>query len=128
MSGVTDWTIRFDKIDRELAGLRASVNAQADLLVVLRRNQNTMSDSIQTRLDTLTREVAELDEVKAAVAAFVAGVPDMIREAVAQAQTAGATAEQLAAFDALNTALDQKAHEIADAVAKNTPAEEPPTA
>lgn len=125
MSGALDWTMRFDKIDRELNGLRASVNAQADLLVLLRRNQNTMSESIQTRLDTLTREVAELDEVKSSVAAFVAGVPDMIREAVAAAGNAGATAEQLAAFDALNTALDAKAKEIANAVVQNTPAEEP---
>lgn len=127
MSGTvnTDWNRRFDRLEQLLTGLRNSVNAQADAIILLERDVNRMSGALQSRLDTLTQEVSELDEVKASVAAFVAGVPDMIREAVAQAQSAGATAEQLAAFDALNTALDAKAHEIASAVAKNTPAEEP---
>lgn len=127
MSIVSVDTARFDKIDREMAGLRASVNAQADLLVLLRRNINTMSDSIQTRLDTLTREVSDLDAIKESVVAFVNGVPELIRAAVAEATAAGATPAQLAAFDTLNAALDAKANEIAAAVATNTP-EEPPAA
>jgi hypothetical protein len=96
------------------------------MLELVRRLTNRMyhmADEISTRLAALTATVERLDTVEASVLAFIAGVPALVAAAVAQAQAAGATPDQLSAFDALNARLASDADALTAAIVTNTPAE-----
>ncbi len=92
---------------------------------------DSMSDSMQTVVNTLRATVQRIDNVKDSVDTFAKAVPDMIQRAVDAAVAKGATPEQMAEFQALNAQLVAAADEISADVVVNTsadpaPVEQPP--
>lgn len=69
----------------------------------------------------LTAASERITNAKDAVLAFISGVPDLIRAAIAEDDVADATA-----INALADKLEADAQVITDAIVARTPAEEPP--
>jgi len=76
--------------------------------------------AISERLDALRAGVKKVEDAEAAVLAFVSGIPALVQAAVDAALAAGATPEELAAFDELNARLVQEADQIAGDVVAGT--------
>ncbi len=69
--------------------------------------------------------VATETAVEQSAITLINGIPAMIAAAVATATAAGATPEQLAAFDAIGAQLSASSASLAAAVTANTPAAPP---
>ena len=69
----------------------------------------------------LTSEVANNTTVIGSAITLINGFAAQLAEAIAAALAQGATPEQLAALDALNTSLNTNAADLAAAVAANIP-------
>ena len=80
------------------------------------------SVSVDDAIANLTAEVTAVEAVDESAEALINGIPALITAAVSKAIAAGATPEQLAAFDTLNSALAANASTLATAVTANTPA------
>lgn len=77
---------------------------------------------LDDKLAALQATAAKIENVEAAVLAFVQGIPALIQAAVDAAIAAGAPAATLQAFDDLNTRLSADADKIAaDIVTPPTP-------
>jgi len=86
----------------------------------LERIMNKMSE-LENRIVALTAEVANNTTVIGSAITLINGFAAQLAEAIAAALAQGATPEQLAALDALNTSLNTNAADLAAAVAANIP-------
>lgn len=84
-----------------------------------------MSQEIQARLDKLTADVQAETTANASAITLINGFSQRLTDAIAAAQAAGATPEQLAALDDLSGAIEQNSAQLATAVTANTPAAPP---
>lgn len=80
-----------------------------------------MASQLETEIERLKATTTKLTTAANSAEALISGIKDMIDKAVAAAQAAGATPEQLAQISAVSTALDTEADELAAAVAANIP-------
>lgn len=78
--------------------------------------------NIDTGLATLQTDVNNNSDVEASAITLLQGLSRQLAAALALAQQAGGTPQQLAGFQQLHTALTSKSSELAQAVANNTPA------
>jgi hypothetical protein len=69
----------------------------------------------------LTDDVAATRTAVDSAVVFANGVPKLIADAIAAAQAAGATPEQLQAITDAQTALEQQASDLGAAILANTP-------
>jgi hypothetical protein len=81
-----------------------------------------MATDLKTEIADLTDDVAQLTTVDASAVALLTGLSKQLADAIAAAQAAGATAEQLQQLADLHTAITTQNQALADAVAANTPA------
>lgn len=77
--------------------------------------------NVQTAVDELTQDVADETTVVDSAIVFINGVPALIAAAVAAAQSAGATPEQLQAFTDLTTTMKAKSAALQAALTTNVP-------
>ncbi len=82
-------------------------------------------DMANPLLAELQAQVTAATTVVQSATALILGIPGLIQSAVAAAIANGATAEELAPFDALGDELQAQAAALAAAVAANTPAPTP---
>lgn len=78
---------------------------------------SALSDAIAT----LTAKVNAATTVEASATVYIQAVPQLIADAVAAAQAAGATPEQIQAITDLGTALDAASAPLQAALTENTP-------
>lgn len=109
-----------------LFGLLPSVTRQLNrieltLNLLLRKGDSSMS-AVHDAVTRLTKEVADQRGVNASILAFLKGVPDLIRAAVAEALAANEalSAEDLAAITEAADALDASQAELLAAVGTET--------
>lgn len=88
---------------------------------------NATADSLSSELTSLQTAVANEISVEQSAIALINGIPQLIANAVAQAQAAGATPDQLAALSNLQTQIGSSASALAAAVTANTPASQTQT-
>ena len=86
----------------------------------LERIMNKMSE-LDDKILALTAEIANDTTVIGSAITLINGFAAQLAEAIAAALAQGATPEQLAALDALNTSLNTNAADLAAAVAANIP-------
>lgn len=114
------------------------LNAKIDLLIlaveslikqdqVLTRRLTMTSATLSDAINTLAADVAAEQTVEQSAITLLNSIPQLIKDAVAAAQAAGATPAQLAALDALATSIEGNTPLLAKAVTDNTPAAPPPT-
>lgn len=84
-----------------------------------------MSTTVQEAIDALTADVAQETSVNQSAITLIQGIPALISAAVAAAQAAGATPDQLAAFDSLNSTIAANSAALSSAVTSGTPAPAP---
>lgn len=82
-------------------------------------------DMANPLLAELQAQVTAATTVVQSATALILGIPGLIQSAVAAAIANGATAEELAPFDALGDELQAQAAALAAAVAANTPTPTP---
>ncbi len=104
--------------------LLASVAALTALAVQEKTNMSQLDDAITS----LTTVVARNTSVEKSTLALVQAIPQLILDAAAKAQAAGATPAQLASFTALASTITANDDELAAAVVANTPAATAPGA
>jgi hypothetical protein len=102
---------------RSLARIEGNISI---LLATLSNVRGTMA-KLDDDIAALQAEVTQETSVTESAIALLDGIPKMIADAVAAAQAAGATPEQLAAIEALSTSLQTQTTNLAAAVAANTP-------
>ncbi len=78
-----------------------------------------LDTKIQAAIDAATAETTEVDSA----IVFIKSVPGLIKTAVAQALSAGATPAQLQALADLAASLSNKQAELANALTANTPSQ-----
>lgn len=112
-----------DELDAALNRVADKVALKLQLsLALLTQKVNEMSGTVDAALADLTAKVENETTVNASAVALINGFPALIAQAVAAAQAAGATPDQLAAFDALGKSIQANADELASSVSANTPA------
>ena len=79
-----------------------------------------MSTDVNSALLELQADVAQETTVDQSAVTLIQGIPALIAAAVAQAQAAGATPAQLAAFDQLGAQITANATGLAAAVTAGT--------
>lgn len=92
----------------------------------LERIECAMSN-LDDKITALQADVANMASVEASAVTLINGIQGQIQAAVAAALAAGATTDQLAELDALNTALVAQSGALGAAVAANTPTITPPS-
>ena len=100
------------------ARLEALVAQLEGLITRMEKAMSQLDDDIAA----LTAEVAHLTSVDASAEALIAGIPQLITDAVNKALAAGATPQQLQALTDLTTAIKDQDDKLAAAVTANTPA------
>lgn len=108
-------------------GLTINVVHSADpaltsLIQSIKQEIRNMSSNVQAGLDKLAADVAQLTTVDQSAVALIQGFGAQLAAAVAAAQAAGATPEQLQAFDDLSAGIEARTSDLAAAVAAATPA------
>lgn len=94
----------------------------------LKKRIEDMDKDLQAKLDKLTADVAALASAEHAAVALLNGLSEQLKAAIAAASGAGATPEQLAAFDALDAGITASTADLAAAVTANTAATTPSAA
>jgi chromosome segregation ATPase len=97
------------------------IERKIDLLTTTLNQESKQMAKLDDDIAALQAEVAQETSVTESAIALLDGIPKMIADAVAAAQAAGATPEQLAAIEALSTSLQTQTTNLAAAVAANTP-------
>jgi hypothetical protein len=90
---------------------------------------HTMSGTVSSVDDAIAELKADIAAESAAVdqaIVMIQGIPAAIAAAVAQATAAGATAEQLAAFDALHTSITEEGAKLVAALPQPQQPDQPP--
>ena len=77
---------------------------------------------LDDKITTLTTQVAANTAVTGSAKVMISGFAQLLADAIAAAQGAGATPAQLAAFATLETSIKQSDDDLAAAIAANTPA------
>jgi lysozyme len=118
MSIALDVTLSLDPVSLGLLRqMQSDIASMRQEIAAMSGTTNTIASEIER----LRQNVADQGtEIQGAVT-FINGVPGLIAAAIAQAQAAGATPEQLAAFDDLNNQLVTQRDSLHGAVAANTP-------
>lgn len=103
------------------------LSINANLEKVLTNEGIIMSDTsaLGTEIAALTVQVTNDTSVEASATTMIAGFSAQLAAAIAAAQAAGATPDQLASLTALGGDLDTGSAALAAAVAANTPAAPP---
>lgn len=114
--------LHLDKIEITVNHLLSADHALMLLLQSLKKDFSIMATNVQEAIDKLAADVTRLKTVDESAIALIQGFPALIAAAVAAAQAAGATPEQLAAFDDLSAGIESKTEELATAVTAGTPA------
>ncbi|MDB5849774.1 MAG: hypothetical protein JWP29_3526 [Rhodoferax sp.] len=96
-----------------------------DLSPILARIEE-MAIDISAQIDSLKADIAAQTTVVSSVQTFIAGMSDQLTKALADAQAAGATAEQLQALTDLDSAVKANTAALASATTANTPAASDP--
>lgn len=119
------------RVDVHIHGITDVVGPLMGLLEKIIQGQNELKQEIQTMSGTQNQLDAEIAALTAQVTAnttaegsalvLLNGIPAMIAAAVAAAQAAGATPDELAAITNLQTTLAASAAPLAAAVTSNTP-------
>jgi hypothetical protein len=86
---------------------------------------NATTDSLSSDIASLQAAVANEVTVEQSAITLINGIPGMIASAVAAAQAAGATPDQLTALANLQSQISSSATALAAAVTANTPAAAP---
>lgn len=79
-----------------------------------------MASPMDAAVADLTAKVNHATTVEASAAEYIKGVPKLIADAVAAAQAAGATPEQVKAITDLGAALEAGTQSVQDALTANT--------
>ena len=93
----------------------------------LEKLMNTTADSLSAEISGLQADVANDTTVVGSAVTLIQGLATQLAAALAAATNAGATPDQLAALNALQTDINTNASNLAAAVAANTPAAPPST-
>jgi hypothetical protein len=86
---------------------------------------NATADSLVAEISGLQTDVANDTTVVGSVVTLIQGLATQLAAAIAAAGSNGATPDQLAALNALQTQINTNASTLAAAVAANTPAGSP---
>lgn len=113
-------TIRVAGMDQALAKL--------DRIIDMLTEEKFQMAQIDDALTALKSQVTNLQSAEASAVALLNGIPQMIHDAVAQAQAAGATPQQVQAITDAANSIQQNASDLAAAVTANTPATPAPPA
>lgn len=91
------------------------------LLHTLLKELREMSETLQSKIDTLTADMALQDTAVAKAVELLNSISGQLSAALAAAGAAGATPAQLSALDALDTDLKARTGDLTAAVAADTP-------
>jgi uncharacterized protein YunC (DUF1805 family) len=91
-------------------------------VAALRKGIQTMSDTLDAEITTLTNNVAQLTTVDQSAIALLNGLSQQLAAAIAAAAAGGATADQLQQLNNLNASVAAQSGDLAAAVTANTPA------
>lgn len=111
---LTDGIRKLDSFGRKLDRLIASQKS-------FQRDEVNFMSALDDSIAALSAKVNKCNTIIDSTDTFVRGIPALIADAVAKAQTAGATPEQLQALNDLGAALEAKADQLAADVVANTP-------
>ena len=100
----------------------ADVMATLSLVLQELRKMSGTQSSLDQAIQQLQQQVTNDTNATNAAVTLVNGIPAMIQQAVQQAQSAGATPQQLQAITAAVAAIQQNAQALGQAVTANTPA------
>lgn len=89
---------------------------------------NASVDSLALEITTLQADVTAEQTVEASAVTLINGFAAQLAAAVAAAQAAGATPDQLTALSTLGSQISASSATLAQAVAANTPAASAPAA
>jgi predicted YcjX-like family ATPase len=78
--------------------------------------QQFVNTELQGKIDELRDTVARMDSVDESVKTFIAGIPQLIDEAVQKVQAEGVSAEQLTAMDDLKAHIQASVDELTNAI------------
>ena len=98
------------------------INAKLDKILGGEQIIMATANSLDAAIAALQTTVANETTVEQSAIKLITGIPALIAQAVADAQSKGATPEQLAALTALGSSITSSSASLADAVTANTPA------
>jgi hypothetical protein len=99
---------------------RSDVSRLTDAVIALQQEIIIMAENLQTLIDQLRQDVAAQADVQKSAETLIAGIPQLIQDAISKAQSAGATDEQLQALHDLDQQIQSQSKALSDAVTANT--------
>lgn len=102
-----------------------SIEKKLDQLTVEVRRMNATTDTLATEITALQQQVTAETTVEQSAITLINGFSGQLAAAVAAAQAAGATPDQLTALHALDQQIQTSSAALAAAVSANTPAAPP---
>lgn len=117
-------------VDEHVLHVLERLSSRLDLIVMnlgTIERFNTMSAALQASIDQLKSDVTDLTTSVGSAEAMITGLAQQLADAIAAAQAAGATPQQLQDLTDLHSALAADTAGLAAAVAANTPASPPPS-
>ncbi len=104
-----------------LTRIEAKLDRLTTLVHILTRKVNDMSVELDTRIAKLQDDVTALTGVVASANALIGGFAKLLADAIAAAQAAGATPQELQSLTDLSTSLEAQKDSLAAAVVAGTP-------
>lgn len=100
----------------EVQALRAQLDRIETIVSAIERNLNAVASLLSDKIATLQADVTAQTTVTQSVITLLAGVPQLIADAVAKAIEAGATPEQLQSLTDLASGIEANTAGLATAV------------